>query len=63
MAQFNVDAGSAFKASTKVLAAAAGFGLADAVLFKGAITPEFIKPLFGWIVCSGGAIVAWRLAK
>ena len=30
-----------------------GFAAADILLFKGAITPEPIKPLVGWIICLG----------
>lgn len=30
-----------------------GFAAADTLLFKGATTPEALKPLIGWIICIG----------
>jgi hypothetical protein len=30
-----------------------GFAAADVLLFKGATTPDALKPLIGWIICIG----------
>lgn len=64
MAQVNVDAKSAIDFGGKSLAALGAFLLADSIFLPDvSVTPGFIAPLVGWIVCGGAAVVAWRLVK
>jgi hypothetical protein len=45
----------------RLVAALAGFMLVDKIWLDGAITPEFIKPIAGWVICIGGGLLASRL--
>lgn len=63
MAQVNLDVKSVTDTAFKVVVTLAGFMAADAFLFSGAITPDPIKPLIGWIVCAGAGIVALKQVK
>lgn len=47
----------------KSIAALAGFLLADRIFMGGTITPEALRPLAGWPICIGAAILSWRLVK
>ncbi len=48
----------------KALAGLAGFMAADAWIVKDVqVTPDFIAPLAGWIICLGVAVVLVRAVK
>lgn len=47
----------------KVIGGLAAFALADRIFFDGTITPEFLRPAVGWLVCGGAALLGWRLVR
>jgi len=49
--------------SGKFIAGLAGFVLADKVFMDGSITPDFLRPLAGWLICGGAFLLAWRLVR
>jgi hypothetical protein len=63
MATVDINTKSAIDVGGKILAAGAAFGLMDTLAFGGVVTPDLIKPFLGLIVCTGAAVVAWRLVK
>ena len=47
----------------KGVGALAAFVLADRIFMDGTITPEFIAPAAGWLICLGAGLLGWRLVR
>ena len=47
----------------KGIGALAAFVLADKIFMGGEITPDFLRPAVGWLICGGAALLGWRLVR
>lgn len=63
MATLTQDQKDLIDLAGKFIGGLAAFVLADKIFFAGAITPEFIRPAAGWLVCGGAALLGWRLVR
>jgi len=47
----------------KIIGGLAAFVLADKLFMDGTITPEFIRPAAGWLICGGAFLLGFRLVR
>ena len=63
MAALTQDQKDLIDMAGKAVGALAAFVLADKIFMDGTITPDFLRPAVGWLICGGAALLGWRLVR